>query len=1219
MVRVTNDTTTNIQLHTSARVIIANLAQQGNTADCDSDGSVEPFVWRDPTGGATAPTGGGLIPLTSIAGAPITDVWNNEFGYCVWDVGSAIDDASCGGSGQDRLSGSPAPTAGDYVSQTTMALISAGPDQEFSTQCSDYTNGTTDVITMGAGSDDIVFRYSHEDVFGIGTGLWSFSDATNTLANNIPTGCPTIGDVCSDGTIYAGITPDGNVDIYAIPCDIGMSFNGTTCTGNRAALPWGDGTTDYSTTGEISRNRGAENTQDLVLEDSNANEAGSGAGPLTQPHIAADSCGNLEFAGHRNWHLPATNELNILYTNRNTIGNFQTSASGNAHRYWAATEVSFSNAEAIRFDNGSIESISKDTQLSVRCIRRVPPANEGDGCPNIGDLCNDGTVYAGVTPDNGIDIYTTPCSRGKTFDGASCLGTFAGNDWNGSSSSTDFVETGATSTFDGDTNSRIVIGTDSDSVLGGKAQEHDSFDDCNQLGFANHLDWYLPAQDELLAMLPNAAAIGDFDTNPYWSSTEASESQVVSVNMSTGQVQTLLKNTEQNIRCIRQRSRAGGVSNSDTATIDRGIDVIGAARFTAVNASGRISSRRGIRLPDETVATICGGSDIGLLRFNVSTSTIEVCDGTNFNAVTFSGTSAGGATPPFPECPNIGDLCNDGTLYMGISPDNGSPFFTTPCRIGLVLNGNGTGCMQTGGPETRLFPWNNDNDTSSSPATNATSLYDGVRNTSTIISIDSDTTTPGIQPHQAAQLCADLNANGYDDWYLPAQDEMRLLIDNVALLIDTNADFLWSSTEASATSAVRGNGTNTNNISKNLTGNVRCVRQMPNTPDEIDRLTFDVLGPPPSTTPSFPLSNDPLTVQLECNTANAGRIRMPVTEGADFTPFFSPQYCNGVSWVGLQIPFSNGDSITFDPDVLRLHVNQPGDPEAFSAFEDVLVINTGTNDFTYLGASHASLLNDPDFGFNHEAINQYFEVDDSDCHNVTLTPGQQCRLRIRARLTEPGHFSVQYFAIDSIPTSGFATVDIAAGLVLIANADPLDVCAPGAAGPGGHYAACTENKILISNKGQCDRDLTDPSCDPSTRSNYAQYLTFDDTASQAWSQYTGYDPLVQSTSGRTGSEFLFNATSDNLTFPAIYACLYLNRGGYEDYFLPSVGERNLARFANEASILNNQGLLDGFTVTESGTTGNETETILSVDSLNDVFKRNQDEATVCLREIAPFF
>lgn len=65
------------------------------------------------------------------------------------------------------------------------------------------------------------------------------------------------------------------------------------------------------------------------------------------------------------WYLPSGNELNSLYENRNTIGNFTTS------NYWSSTEASSSLSYKKNFSNGLLGSSNKHESKRVRCVRRV--------------------------------------------------------------------------------------------------------------------------------------------------------------------------------------------------------------------------------------------------------------------------------------------------------------------------------------------------------------------------------------------------------------------------------------------------------------------------------------------------------------------------------------------------------------------------------------------------------------------------------------------------------------------------------------------------------------------------------------------------------------------------------------------------------------------------------------------------------------------------------
>ncbi|MCB9996124.1 MAG: DUF1566 domain-containing protein [Rhodospirillales bacterium] len=171
--------------------------------------------------------------------------------------------------------------------------------------------------------------------------------------------CNTVGQVCADGTVYAGLS-GASTPMFVTRCDAGMSWTGS-CTGTRSTMPWNNGnSTGYVTTGITGTTDGQGNTAALVAADSDSVVGGQ------QPHQAAQYCNDLVANGYSDWYLPAKNELNTLYVNETAIGGFETSGS----YYWSSTEFNLDNAWRQRFSDGYQGTHGKNGTLAVRCARR---------------------------------------------------------------------------------------------------------------------------------------------------------------------------------------------------------------------------------------------------------------------------------------------------------------------------------------------------------------------------------------------------------------------------------------------------------------------------------------------------------------------------------------------------------------------------------------------------------------------------------------------------------------------------------------------------------------------------------------------------------------------------------------------------------------------------------------------------------------------------------
>jgi hypothetical protein len=147
--------------------------------------------------------------------------------------------------------------------------------------------------------------------------------------------------------------------MYAMPCDLGMTWDGTDCAGTRLALSWNNGTSNWTTLGSGNSVTGRANTltMDTLVD------AGS-------PYPAATNCYYSTAHGFPigTWHLPARDELDVLFGNRSAIGGF-TSSSG---YYWTSSESSINNNDAWRkyLPSGGNGYGGKGASHYVRCIRR---------------------------------------------------------------------------------------------------------------------------------------------------------------------------------------------------------------------------------------------------------------------------------------------------------------------------------------------------------------------------------------------------------------------------------------------------------------------------------------------------------------------------------------------------------------------------------------------------------------------------------------------------------------------------------------------------------------------------------------------------------------------------------------------------------------------------------------------------------------------------------
>ena len=197
-----------------------------------------------------------------------------------------------------------------------------------------------------------------EDVFAgcsINAGWVAFHNPTGFTPDPCAASA-TPGTTCADGSIYAGLSPDGNVPMYTTPADAPGTYS------------WNDGSTNWvdtamvNCTGTASSCRTGEANTNLLVS---LNGSGSPA-----PYEAAQYCADLAppdpaALGHSDWYLPARDELTVLYDNRTSIGGFTTSSTWN----WSSSESSSSHAHGRDFTGGP-GSDPKRVNSLVRCVRK---------------------------------------------------------------------------------------------------------------------------------------------------------------------------------------------------------------------------------------------------------------------------------------------------------------------------------------------------------------------------------------------------------------------------------------------------------------------------------------------------------------------------------------------------------------------------------------------------------------------------------------------------------------------------------------------------------------------------------------------------------------------------------------------------------------------------------------------------------------------------------
>lgn len=172
--------------------------------------------------------------------------------------------------------------------------------------------------------------------------------------SNLMPGC-----LRADGTVYAGLSPDGDRPMFVRRCDYGQNWNGLRCDGLRLARPFGDGFRTYLPIQAISLFSGAHNTATLMTMDANGEEDG------VQPFLAAKACADMVADGHSDWYLPAPDELSMIYHHRMEIENIHPTG-----QYWSSQQNGVHAGTTLNVGSGRIEVRYIDAIIYIRCTRK---------------------------------------------------------------------------------------------------------------------------------------------------------------------------------------------------------------------------------------------------------------------------------------------------------------------------------------------------------------------------------------------------------------------------------------------------------------------------------------------------------------------------------------------------------------------------------------------------------------------------------------------------------------------------------------------------------------------------------------------------------------------------------------------------------------------------------------------------------------------------------
>jgi hypothetical protein len=230
-----------------------------------------------------------------------------------------------------------------------------------------FVNGDTIALRVNSSSLSAGVKTTSVSIGSTTSAAWTVTTLSSTC------GAPlVVGTTCTDGTIYVGTSPDGNVPMYTTKCDSDQYWNGSACV-TCASGQWSGSGTTCNTTWTRSWGNGADTGYSSPTT-GKANTAGLAALTTGGPYNAASYCENLTAHGSSDWYLPARDELGVLSGGYLAIGQFRYN-----QVYWSSSQrLDYfwwinSNVAVVDFISmGVMANATTDhtTGNFIRCVRR---------------------------------------------------------------------------------------------------------------------------------------------------------------------------------------------------------------------------------------------------------------------------------------------------------------------------------------------------------------------------------------------------------------------------------------------------------------------------------------------------------------------------------------------------------------------------------------------------------------------------------------------------------------------------------------------------------------------------------------------------------------------------------------------------------------------------------------------------------------------------------